>query len=597
MSADCAPDGGAFLIEDADLDQILTVEEMPSEARFMAKSVEDFMRKEVLAVTDRLEEKEPGLMKSLLQKGAELGILSTLIPEKYDGLELKKSWNSLIMESVALEAGFAVSLGAHCSIGTLPVLFFGTEEQRKKYVPGLASGKIIGAFCLSEAGSGSDALNCAAKAVLSEDGKHYILNGTKMWVTNGGFADLYTIFAKVDGEQFTAFLVERGLEGITLGKEEHKLGIKGSSTCRVILDNVKVPVENVLGEVGKGHRPALYSLNIGRFNIGVGSLSGGKEILKISTQYAKQRKQFGKPIAEFGLIQQKIGQMAALVYVLESMIYRVAGYYDVKFAGLDVTNAADADKIRAAAEEYSIECAIMKFFGSEALAYFADEGLQIHGGYGFTEEFPMARAYRDARIQRIFEGTNEINRLAVVMHAFKRAMQGRLDLLGAGAQLKDYIMNWQPGQDAGGSLDPVEEIGVWVTQLRRATMFAAGRAIETLGPGGLEDKQEIVGAISEMAANLLGLESAWLRLQKLQKKALPANFELALAATQVFGCDAMAKSEELGRFIVAALFEDTDLKQNVSILKRLIKPPVVDTLTARRKLAAAAIDKEAYPLG
>jgi butyryl-CoA dehydrogenase len=593
MSAPCAPTGGAFLIEDVSLDQILTAEEIPSDARLMAKTIDDFMRKEVLPALDRIEDKEPGLMRSLVKKAAGLGLLAAAVPEKYNGLDLKKSWNATLVEKMALQASFAISVGAHTSIGTLPVLYFGTEEQRQRYVPKLATGELIGAFCLSEAGSGSDALNCAARAVLSEDGKHYILNGTKMWVTNGGFADLFTVFAKVDGEKFTAFLVERTFDGISLGKEEHKLGIKGSSTCRVILDNVKVPVENVLGEIGKGHRPALYSLNIGRFNIGVGGLASGKETLKIATQYAKQRKQFGKAISEFGLIQAKLGQMASLIFVLESIVYRIAGYYDSKFAGLDVTNPADADNIRQAAEEYSIECAILKFFGSEAMAYFVDEGLQIHGGYGYTEEFPMARAYRDARINRIFEGTNEINRLAVVMHAFKRAMQGRLDLLGAGAQLKDYIMNWQPGQD-GMPADEIEELGQLVTQMRRATMFCAGQSFQTLGTG-LEDKQEIVGAIAEMASNLLGVESAWLRLQKLAKTSTPANQDLALAATQVFASEAAAKSEQLGKFIVAALYDGDARKQNLSILKRLLKPPVVDALMLRRKLAEAVIDKEAYP--
>lgn len=592
MQPNTAPIGGAFLIEDALLEETLTTEELPSEARLMAKTVEDFIRKEVLPLASRTEAHEEGLMKSLVKKAAALGLLSTSIPEKYDGLDLPKSHITLLVEKLSLDASFSVSIGAHTSIGTLPVLYFGTPEQRQKYVPKLASGELIGAFCLSEANSGSDALAAQTKATLSPDGKHYLLNGTKMWTTNGGFADLYTVFAKVDGEHFTAFLVERNFPGVSVGKEEHKLGIKGSSTCRIILDNAEVSVENVLGEIGKGHRPALYSLNIGRFSIGVGGLGHSKEVIKISAKYAKQRVQFGKPIAEFGLMKHKFGEMALQCFVLESMVYRIAGWFDVRFGGIDIDDEGAADKYRAASEEYSIECAIMKFFGSEVLDFVVDEGLQIHGGFGYTEEFPMARAYRDARINRIFEGTNEINRLTVLDQAFRRALKGRLALTQAAANLKDTILSASPSLPDM-NLDPIAEIGGWVRQIRNATLYAAGQSYEALGQN-LIEKQEVVAAIADMAASLFALESAWLRLQKL-KTAGSSRSELAVAAVQVFGADVSAKVEQWARVVLCAISEGDARRVHISFLRRLLKIPLIDTVTLRRKIAAAVLDSEAYP--
>ncbi len=587
-----APIGGAFLIEDGKIEETLTVEELPSDARLMAKTVEDFMRKEVVPLSSRTEAHEEGLMKSLIKKAAELGLLSTSIPEKYDGLNLPKSHITLLVEKLSLDASFSVSVGAHTSIGTLPVLYFGTPEQREKYVPKLASGELIGAFCLSEANSGSDALAAQTKAVLSPDGKHYLLNGTKMWTTNGGFADLYTIFAKVDGEHFTAFLVERNYPGVSVGKEEHKLGIKGSSTCRIVLDNAQVPVENVLGEIGKGHRPALYSLNIGRYSIGVGGLGYSKEAIKISSKYAKQRVQFGKSISEFGLIQHKLGEMALQCFVLESMVYRIGGWFDVRFGSIDIDDEDSADKYRAASEEYSIECAIMKFFGSEVLDYVVDEALQIHGGFGYTEEFPLARAYRDARINRIFEGTNEINRLTVLDQAFRRALKGRLALPQAAAKLKDTILSAPPSMPDL-NLDPLDEMAGWVRQLRNITLYTAGQAYEALGQN-LIEKQEVVAAIADMSASLFALESACLRLQKL-KSTSSSKQELGLAAAQVFGADASAKVEQWARYVLCAISEGDARRVHMGILKRLLKIPLIDTVTLRRNLAGAVLEAEAYP--
>jgi alkylation response protein AidB-like acyl-CoA dehydrogenase len=507
-------------------------------------------------------------------------------------LYLPNSTITLQTEKVSLAASFAVTVGAHTQIGTLPILYFGTEEQKRKYLPGLACGEIIGAFALSETESGSDALAAKTQATLTPDGKHYVLNGTKMWISNAAFANLFTIFAKADGDQFTAFLVERDTPGLSIGREEHKLGIRGSSTCRVILEDVKVPVENVIGEVGKGYRVALYILNIGRFGLGAGALGTSKELLRLSASYANQRVQFGAKISSYGLIQHKLAEMAVRLFVLESMLYRTAGYWDLLFAGVDAGAEGAADALRAATEEYAIECAILKFYGSEVLAYVADEGLQIHGGYGYTEEFPMARAYRDARINRIFEGTNEINRLTVLDQAMRRAQKGRLALPQAAAKLKEAVLDITP-TSVGLDLDPLDEVGEWVRQIRNATLYAAGQAWETLGVK-VADLQEVVAAVADMAAALLALESGWLRARKLASAGSPKAV-LALAAVRVYGAEACAQVEQLARYVVCAISDGDTRRTHAAVLKRLLKPPLVDTVELRRELARAVIESEAYP--
>jgi alkylation response protein AidB-like acyl-CoA dehydrogenase len=591
MSDYPSPPGGSFLVQDTDPTTILTPEALPAEARLMAKSVEEFVRKEVLPKVEQIDAHEEGLMPGMVRKAGELGLLGADLPECYGGYGLRKPTITLLVERSALQGSFSVSIGAHTVIGSLPILYFGTPEQKAKYLPKLATGEWIGAFALSEAGCGSDALSSKTKATLTPEGDAYLLTGEKMWTTNAGFADLITIFAKVDGEKFSAFLVEKTFPGLTLGREEHKLGIKGSSTRRIILENCRVPVENVLGEIGQAHRVALYVLNIGRFNLGVGGLGASKEALKLGAAYARQRVQFGTPIASFGMIQHKLGEMAARLFALESTVYRTAGYWDGKF-GAVVPTADDAnDQYRAAAEEYAIECAIMKFFGSETLDFVVDEALQIHGGFGYTEEFPMARMYRDARINRIFEGTNEINRLMVVDQMVRRAMRGRLGLVEAGAKVKDVLLS-PPGMGAPG--DPLAEIAGWVSGLRLLTLYVAGQAWETLGEG-MAKAQEVCGCVADLVAGLYALESAYLRCKsgKLTGKAL----ENAIAATQVYGTGVCDQAEATARTALAAFSSGDTLRTHAASARRLLKAPLTDTIALRRQLAAAVHDADGWPWG
>ncbi len=599
MSDRATPAGGAFLIDETKADDVLTAEEHCGEALLMARTIEEFVRKEVAPLTERLDSQETGLMRSLVKKAGELGLLGANVPELYGGLGLSMPAVTLLTEKVAIHASFSVSVGAHTVIGTLPILYFGTPEQKRKYLPLLASGEFIGAFALSEANSGSDALAAQSRATLSSDGKHYLLDGTKMWTTNAGFADLITVFAKLDGEHFTAFLVEKTFPGVSLGREEHKLGIKGSSTCRVILENAQVPVENVLGEVGKGYRVALFVLNIGRFNLGVGGLGSSKELIRIAAQYAKQRVQFGQPIASFGLIKHKLAEMVIRTFVLESMVYRTAGYYDTQFSQVDASAPDANDLFRSAAEEFAVESAILKFFGSEVLNYVVDEGLQIHGGFGYTEEFPMARAYRDSRINRIFEGTNEINRLMVLDQLIRRAQRGRLALPQAAARLKDVILA-PPVPPADSTGDPLSEVGKWVVSIRNATLFVMGQAWETLGEQ-LAEKQEVVAAIADMIAALYALESTWLRTKKSVKREGLSVKEQSLNtrrsmlnACLVYGSDACSLVENWARYVLAAVSTGDSLRANLSTLRRLLKPPAVDTVSLRREIAAEVIEREGY---
>src|SRR5437588_905830 len=423
--------GGSFLIEDRQPEDIFTPEDFTEQHQLIAQTTEDFANNEIVPNIERIEKKEFEVSRALVRKASELGLTSVDIPEEYGGMEMDKVASSIIADRIAKSGSFSVTWGSHVGIGTLPIVWFGTDAQKKKYLPKLASGEWIGAYALSESSSGSDALNCRARADLAPDGKHYVLNGEKMWITNAGFADVFVVFAKLGGEQFTAFIVERTFTGFSVGAEEHKMGIRGSSTCPLILNDCQVPLENMLGEIGKGHVIAFNILNVGRFKLGAGCVGGARNALQNAIEYAKQRKAFNHPIAEFGLIREKLANIAVGVFAGEAMIYRTVGMIDVALSEIDKSGDDATREIRKAIEEYAVECSIAKVCGSEMLDYAVDEMVQIYGGYGFVEEYPAERSYRDSRVNRIFEGTNEINRLIITGFLLKRAMTGQLPPLPA----------------------------------------------------------------------------------------------------------------------------------------------------------------------
>ena len=538
-----------------------------------------------------MEHKDFSVTRELLKKAGELGLSGVEIPEAYGGLEMDKVTAAVIADHIAKYAGFATTWGGHTGIGTLPIVYFGTEEQKKKYLPRLAAGEIVGAYALSEASSGSDALNCRARAEFSKDGKHYVLNGEKMWITNAGFADLFTVFAKVDGEKFTAFLVEKSFPGFSIGAEEHKMGIRGSSTCPIILNDCKVPAENVLGEIGKGHVIAFNILNVGRFKLGAMCVGGARVALENSVAYAKQRKAFGKVIADFGLVREKLANMAALIYVGESLVYRTVGMMDVALNEIDKSAVDAAKETRKAIEEYAVECSIIKVWGSEMVDYVVDETVQIFGGYGFVEEYPAERAYRDARINRIFEGTNEINRLIITGFLLKRAMSGQLPLMPAIKKLMDEVL-------AGPALaeeveGPLVEERKLVTQAKKLGLFAAGAATQKYMQA-IQDQQEIMGAIADMVIESYAMESAVLRAQKIASSQGGSAAALPIAMTRVYLSQAMERIEAAARKIIAAVADGDMLRTQLAILRRLAKYEPFNTIELRQQIAAKVIERGKY---
>ena len=522
--------GGSFLLEERTTDEVFTPEDFTEQHGLIAQTAEEFAVNEIVPNIEKMEHKDFSVTRELLKKAGELGLSSVEIPEAYGGLEMDKVTAAVIADHIAKYAGFATTWGGHTGIGTLPIVYFGTEEQKKKYLPRLAAGEIVGAYALSEASSGSDALNCRASARLSADGKHYTLNGEKMWITNAGFADLFTVFAKVDGEKFTAFLVEKSFPGFSIGGEEHKMGIRGSSTCPVILNDCKVPVENVLGEIGKGHVIAFNILNVGRFKLGAMCLGGARVSLENAVGYARQRKAFGKVIADFGLVREKLANMATLIYVGESLVYRTVGMMDVALAEVDKSGADAAKETRKAIEEYAVECSIIKVWGSEIIDYVVDETVQIYGGYGFVEEYPAERAYRDARINRIFEGTNEINRLIITGFLLKRAMSGQLALLPAIKQLMAEVL---AGPSLGEEFEgPLAEERKLVASAKKLGLFAAGAATQKYMQA-IQEEQEVMGAIADMVMEIYAMESAVLRAQKMVERGGEAAAAMPIAMTRV----------------------------------------------------------------
>jgi len=582
--------GGSFLIEDRTPSEVFTPEDFTEQHLLIAQTAEDFALNEIVPNIEKMEHKDFSITRDLLRKAGELGLSSAEIPEAYGGMEMDKVTASIIADHIAKYAGFATTWGGHTGIGTLPIVYFGSEEQKKKYLPRLAAGAIIGAYALSEASSGSDALNCRARAELSADGTHYVLNGEKMWITNAGFADLFTVFAKIDGEKFTAFLVEKTFPGFSIGGEEHKMGIRGSSTCPVILNDCKVPVENVLGEIGRGHVIAFNILNVGRFKLGAMCVGGARVSLENALGYAKQRKAFGKIIADFGLVREKIANMAVGIFTGESMVFRTVGMMDVALSEIDKASADAARETRKAIEEYAVECSIIKVWGSEMVDYVVDETVQIYGGYGFVEEYPAERAYRDSRINRIFEGTNEINRLIIAGFLLKRATSGQLPLMPAIKKLMDEVLSGTAEEGEEGPLAPERKL---VATAKKIALFAAGIATQKYMQA-IQDQQEIMGAIANMTIETYAMESAVLRAQKLAARDGEAGCAHAVAMTRVYISGAMEKIESAARMVIAVCSEGDMLRSQLAILRRLCKYEPFNTVALRRVIAQRVIEAGKY---
>jgi len=581
--------GGNFLLTETDPGLVFTPEDLSSEQRLMAQTAGKFMEKEILPNLDAMEHQQEGLTPRLFRKAGELGLLGMDVPVNFNGLGLDKSSAVGVEEQLTRLGGFGVTCGAHSGIGVMPLQYFGTEAQRKKYLAKLATGEWMAAYCLSEAGSGSDALGMRTKATLSADGRHYLLNGTKMWISNAAWADLFTIFAKVDGQQVTAFLVERGFPGVSTGKEEHKLGIKTSSTRRVILEDAQVPVENVLGEVGKGAYIAFNILNAGRFKLGAGAIGGAKESLRVATRYALERQQFGRPIASFGLIQQKLADMAASIFAGESAIYRTAAMMDAVFATGEMMDSMTPPFPRGL-DEFALECSIIKVACSEILDDVTDESLQIHGGYGYTEEFPVARACRDSRINRIFEGTNEINRLFIPGLLMRRAQRGRFPLVAAITKVTQELLDLPPLPDGGG--DELAAVQSLLANAKKLILFLSGVAHQKFGDKLIEE-QEIVANLSNLIIDVYLGESALLRTLKLRKAkgTAPVMSDLTL----IFVNDAVSRMERQARDALAALAQGDELRAQLGIARRLLRWTPLNTVAMRRRTAKRLGEVGSFP--
>lgn len=583
--------GGEFIIRTTDPQSVFIPEEFTEEHRMMADMAHEFLVQHVDPNLDRIDAMEAGLMPSLLDKAGELGMLGISIPEEYGGFGKDFLTSMLMTEVLGAGHSFSVAMAAHTGIGTLPILYFGTPDQKAKYLPKLATGEWKGSYCLTEPGSGSDALAAKTKAVLSSDGKHYIINGQKMWITNAGFADVFTVFAQVDGDKFTGFIVEKGYEGFSLGEEEHKMGIKGSSTRQVFFSDCKVPVENVLGEIGKGHLIAFNILNIGRAKLAVAALGGSKKVCTQSIDYANTRQQFKMPIAKFGAIRHKLAEQAIRVYALESAIYRVSNLIEQKEQALLAGGMSFEKALLGAAEEYAVECAILKVAGSEVLDFVVDEGVQIYGGYGYSADFPMDRAYRDSRINRIFEGTNEINRLLTVDMILKRAMKGELDLMGPAMAVQKELMSVP---DFGsGEQQLFDEENKAIANMKKAILMTAGAAVQKYMMT-LAKEQEILMRIADMAIDTYISESMLLRVQKLVSIKGAGACALELDMVRVYISDALDRMQVNGRTAINAMAEGDEQRMMLMGLKRFSKINPVNTIDCRRRVAKKLIEENKY---
>ena len=585
--------GGEWIIKEVKAADVFIPEEFNEEQIMVRDMCNQFVDTEVLPVVDRIDKLEPGLMPSLLEKAGEQGLLGITVPEQYGGLGKDFITATIVAEYLGGGYSFSVANAAHTGIGTLPILYFGTEAQRNKYVPKLASGEWKGSYGLTEPNSGSDALSAKTTAKLSDDGKHYILNGQKCWITNGGFADIYTVFAKIDGEHFTAFILERGMEGFTQGPEEHKMGIKGSSTVQLYFQDCKVPVENLLGEIGKGHIIAFNILNIGRLKLGAATLGGARRAISTTVQYAKTREQFKLPIVKFGAIRHKLAEMAIQMWVGESALYRVSRNIDEMEIELAAAGKNLSESLLGAAEEYAIECAILKVFGSEALDFVVDEGVQVHGGNGYSDEYSISKAYRDSRINRIYEGTNEINRLLTVDMVLKRAMKGKLDLMGPAMSVQQELMSIPDfGGDDEGAFTKEKK---YIANFKKCILMVAGAAVQKLMMT-LNKEQEILMNIADMSIIAFHAESALLRLEKLTtlRGEAATSIQADIARTYIY--DAADAINKAGKDTLNSFAEGDELTMMLIGLKRFTKVAPFNSKEARRRICAQMVTDDGYKI-
>ena len=583
--------GGEWLIKESNAFETYTPEDFNEEQLMVKDMCIQFLNTEVLPIVDRMDKMEPGLMPSLMVKAGEQGLLGTSVPEDLGGLGKDFITSTLVNEGLGGGFSFSVAIAAHTGIGTLPILYFGTEEQKKKYIPKLASGEWKGAYGLTEPNSGSDALSAKTSAVLSADGKHYILNGQKCWITNGGFADVYTVFAKIDGDKFSTFIVERGMEGFTQGPEEHKMGIKGSSTVQLYFQDCKVPVENLLGEIGKGHIIAFNILNIGRLKLCAAAIGGSKMSLTDTIVYAKTREQFKTAIANFGAIKYKLAEMAIRIFASESALYRTSKWVDDKETELEASGKTFAEALLGAAEEFAVECAILKVHGSEVLDYVVDEGVQVHGGNGFSDEYSASRGYRDSRINRIYEGTNEINRLLTVDMILKRAMKGKLDLMGPAMAVSKELMSIPEfGNDDESAFAKERKT---IVNMKKCILMVAGAAVQKLMMK-LNDEQEILMNIADMAIETFEAESTLLRIIKMVDKQGEAASQNQIDMMRCYLNDAVDKVNKAGKEAINAFATGDEQRMMLLGLKRFTKTEPFNSKDARRRIADKLIAENKY---
>ena len=572
--------GGSFLIEETSPQDIFTPEDLSEEQTMIRDMTAQFVEDEVVPQIERIEKQEWDVTVGLLKRCGELGLLGIEVPEKYGGENLDKVSSLIVAEKLGRVASFAVSYGGHSGIGTLPIVYFGKEEHKRKYLPLLCKAEKIPAYALSEASSGSDALSAKTNAVRSADGSHWVINGEKMWITNSAFADMFITFAQVDGKQFSCFIIEKDHPGVSTGAEEHKMGLKGSSTRPLLLDNAQVPIDNVIGEIGKGHHVAFNILNLGRAKLAAGAVGGSKTALNDAIQYAKQRVAFGKPIASFGAIKHKLAEMATRIWIAEGMVYRTAGLMDRGLEDVDVDNAQQVLK---AIEEYAIECSILKVFCSEVLDFVVDEAVQVYGGYGYSAEYPVERYYRDSRVNRIFEGTNEINRLLITGMLLKRGAAGHLPLHAAARAVVDEVMSASLPAEPSGPLGA--EIAA-VAQAKKALLFAAGSAIQRFADT-IRDEQEVLMHLSNMVMEVYGMDTAVARLVK-------KSSEIDADIAKTFINDAMSRIEFSGKQVLAAVAEGDALRTQLAALRRLLRWVPVNTVRTRQRIADFLIDSNRY---